>query len=503
MSAENETASNPYQKPVQAADPDPPERPGLPKKAGLARRLAGGMMMANGALVLAEAALLPAATPGTHSPIAGIGPAIIDLILGFTLLRGSSALATWAIVRAALGMTAGAALRSSEGPIVVVYTVILCASLLGLLIGEAGRVRTAIAGAALGLCLALEMVAVTGLAVGNNPLAFFYLAAAGDVEGSPVKQAEGRAAPYQLTFPNDSWYARKQASAMKDNPSADRWFVRPDKDAHVIVIAEQVPGKAMGIEAYTDAVIANMKSDVPDLVIDKREDWPAFPERGRLVHMHGKREQIAGVWFCATLTAYDRAFYLVGFAAAETMPSVEPELRSIFDSLRVPKAVLEALPPDLDPTPITAVRGAKIPYSLTAPAGWFQRKDDVVKTENASIDRWIVRPELDAHVIVVAEEVPEGVTLPIDKYSEAVLEGARKNSARFAEIRREKWAKYPAFGVRAHVSLTRGDVDLEYEYALYARENRAFQITGFTTKAGYERARADLEAALDSFVPPP
>lgn len=88
---------------------------------------------------------------------------------------------TWAILRAALGMTAGAALRSSEGPIrLVVYTVILCASIgRGLLIGEAGRVRTAIAGAALTLCLALEMVAITGLAVGHNPLAFFYLAAAG------------------------------------------------------------------------------------------------------------------------------------------------------------------------------------------------------------------------------------------------------------------------------------------------------------------------------------
>lgn len=502
MSAENEPAPNPYQKPVQAADPDPQERPGLPKKAGFARRLAGGMMMGNGVLVLLEAALLPA-TAGTHSPVLGIGPAIVDILLGFSLLRGSSTFVTWAILRAALGMTAGAALRSSEGPIVVVYTVILCASILGLLIGEAGRVRTAIAGAALGLCLALEMVAITGLAVGNNPLAFFYLAAAGDVEGSPVKQIEGRAAPYQLTFPNDKWYARKLASATKDNPAADRWFVRPDKDAHLLVIAEQVPGKAMAVEAYTDAVIANMKSDVPDLVVDKREDWPAYAERGRLVHMHGKREQIAGVWFCATLTAYDRAFYLVGFAAKENMPSVEAEIRAIFDSFRLPKAILEALPPDLDPTPITAVRGANIPYSLTAPAGWFQRKDDLLKAENALIDRWITRPELDAHVLVVAEEAPEGVTLSIDKYAEVVLDNAKKNSTRFEESHREKWAKYPADGVRAHVSLSRGGVDLEYEYALYARANRAFQITGFTTKAGYERAKADLAAAVDSFVPPP
>ncbi|MFO0588595.1 MAG: hypothetical protein U0441_13685 [Polyangiaceae bacterium] len=503
MSEPNDPAPNPYQKPVFASDPEPsPQyKPHDPKVATFAQRLGGGLMAMNGVLLLCEMALLPPQKSG--SPVSGIGPAIVDIILGLVLLRGSASVLVWAIVRAALGMTAGAALRASEGPVVVVYTVLLCASILGLLIGKADRIRTAVAGSVLGLCVAVEMVSLIGLSLGNNPLASLLMTASGDVEGSPVHEAQGRTAPYQLAFPNDRWYLRKQESAAKDNADADRWFMRPDKDAHILVIAEHVPGKTLAVDAYADAIAQNMQREVPNLSIDAREPWAPNPTHGRVLRMHGRRDNIDFTWYCVAFTAIERGYYMLAFGTQDTMRDLDAEIRSITDSFRVPKEVLDALPPDVDPTPVTTVRGQKIPYAITAPERWFLRKEDVVKAENSALDKWLIRPELDAHVFVIAEEVPAGLTLPLDKYVAVVLENAHQGTENYTEVSREKWAKFPNDGVRVHASMTRSGVDMEYEYALYAKANRAYQVTGFTTKTSYATAKADIVRAIDSFEPAP
>jgi hypothetical protein len=511
MSTEQETRPNPYARPAQATDPEPPFRvpDNRPKPAGFARRLGGAMMIANGVLFLIELALRPSEGAGTaanamSSPVFGIGPALLDILLGAILLRGSSSVATLAIVRCALGMTAGAALRAGEGPVIVVYQVVLCGSLIGLLAGEAERLRTAIAGSVMGLCLMLEMVGIAAIATGGNPLAPYLMAMSGDVESEPAQHVEGRAAAYQLSFPNKKWYARKPEAAAKDNAVADRWFVRPDRDAHILVVAEHVPGKPIGIEPYTDAIVNNLKKEASDAVILSRGPWLAYPTHGRVVTARATKGSIKLEWHYALLTAFDRAYYVVGFASQENMPSVEEEMRAIIDSFKIPDAVLHALPPDVDPAPAATVHGTTVLYSLTAPnESWHLRKADAVKAENAVIDRWLIQPELDAHVLVIAEDVAPGMTLPIDAYVKVVLDNARNKSERFQELHREPWARFPSDGVRVRVSLARGGVDLEYEYGLYSRGSHAFQVVGFTSKTGYEAVKDQLASVVDSFQPPP
>src|SRR5262249_21746497 len=160
-----------------------------------------------------------------------------------------------------------------------------------------------------------------------------------DIESSPVERAEGRAAPYQVTFPKGRWYPRKPAAAARDNPIADRWFMRPDRDAHILVVAESAPGQPLPIDAYVDAVPSNLRGTA-EVDVCSREPWPAYPDAGRLVKVRGKHDGIAFEWHYALVTAYERAFYLVGFATQETMPSVQAEIREIFDTFRVPPALL-------------------------------------------------------------------------------------------------------------------------------------------------------------------
>lgn len=497
---------NPYAEPSQATQPEPPPRAARSKRAGTAQRIAGGLMMLNGALVLLEAALAPHAAPGAVSAATatGIVPAILDIAIGIALLSGNGVLVMFAIVRTVLGMTVGTALRLQEGPGVMIYQVALCGSLLGLLVGEAGRLRMAIAGSAMGACLLLEIVGLAGLATGSNPLAVAAAVLSGDIESAPVERVTGRTAPYELSFPNRGWYERKPAVVLRDNALADRWFVRPDKDAHILVVAEAAPEAALPIEAYIDAVFEGMKQDSPTLDVRSREPWPTFGERGRLVQASDRKTGAVIERRYAFVTMFGRAYYLVGLASKETMPSVEQEMRAVFDSLKLPESVLNALPSDVDPAPITRVVGDKMAYSILAPSPrWHVRKPEIVKRDNALIDRWLTQSEMNAHVLVIAEQAENDNVILLPLYVEAILASAKKGSTRFEILSQGPWAKFPKNGARVRLSLAREGSELEYDYGLYARGPRAFQVIGFSSKNAFSGAAAELGRAIDSFEPPP
>ena len=508
MDADRPPAPNPYEKPLFAAEPAPPRAPapqGRPR-ASFAQRLAGGAMIANGVFVMLEVALSPSAsasTPG-HNPIVPGVSSLLDVGIGISLLAGSPALATFAIVRCALGLTVGIALRVAEGPFGMIAQAVLCLSLLGLLAGKAERVRTAIAASGMGLYLALYMLTLTGLATGSYPLGAVLLASQGDIETSPVERAAGVRAPYEISLSGGGWYARKPERFAKESPLVDRWFVHPKSDVHLLVVVESTPERFLPVDAYADAVIENTRRDAPSLVVASREPWPLHPERGRLVRSTATIDGAPCEWRHAFLTTHERALYLVATGRTSALRSLQAELHAIFDSLRLPPAVLDALPPDLAPGPAGKVTGALSSYSIEAPsAEWHVRKPEAYRAENPAIDLWLTRPDLDAHVIVVTEETPPDTMLPPDRYKDAVLDGMKSGSTRFEVISQEPWTKHLPDGYRVHVSLTRGEVDLEYEIGIHAQRNRGTQVQAFTSKATFATARADLVKVVESFEPPP
>lgn len=505
---------NPYARPIQA-EPERPVVPGVPEPVGPARRLAGALLIANAILVLVWAAVAPSVAPSPTLPAGtdafqmgtGVGsvlPAIIDIAIGVSLLRGSAALVPWAIVRCVGGLVLSMVIYLTQNPLAVLQQAVLTGAIIGLLAGHAGRARTAVAGSAAGLSLVLEMVGIAAQVAGSNPLASVMMSLSGDIESTPAEHVAGRDAPYDLSLPNKSWYLRKQAAVARDNPIADRWLVRPDKDAHVIVIAEQVPDKMIPIDAYTDAIITNLKSDATNVTLHARGPWPTFGDRGRLVHAAATKNGMNIEWRYALVTMYGRAYYIVGFAGREVMPSVDAEIRAIFDSFRLPDSVQDAVPADVEPAKVTRVQGSLLPYTLEPPDDrWRLRKGDVVKAENPIIDRWLTRPELGAHVLVVAEQTEPGSVVLLPAFVDNVIEAAKKGATRFEVLDRRPWARFPADGMRVRVSLTREGVDLEYDYAFHARGQRAFQIVGFSAKVVFPTVERAIAGVLDSFQPPP
>lgn len=504
-------ALNPYAKPGQSEPEAPPVRPGGPAQAGLAHRIAGGVLILNALLVLAWVGLAPATPQAGGDPFmaaGGVGsilPAIIDLAIGASLLRGSTALAPWAMLRCVGGLALSAVVYASKNPLAVVQQAVLTGAIIALLVGRAGPARTAVAGSLAGLSLILELLGIAVVAGGSNPIGSVMMALSGDIELTPVEHVTGRTAAYELTFPKGSWYRRNQAVVARDNPTADLWFVRPDRDAHVIVVAEHAPGNFIPIDAYTDAILEHLKKDSGAARITARGAWPLFGDRGRLVNAASTtKEGLSIEWRYALVTVYERAYYIVGFANRDAMPQVDAEIRSIIDSLKLPEAVQNGVPADVEPEKVTTVQGTLLPYTLTAPdAFWHLRKADVVKAENPIIDRWLTRSELGAHLLVVAEQGEPGANVQLSLYTDNVLEAARQGTSRFQVLGRTSWARFPDDGTRARVSLTRDGVDLEYDYAFHVHGNRAYQLVGFATKPSYPSVKEALSALIDSFQPAP
>ena len=152
---------------------------------------------------------------------------------------------------------------------------------------------------------------------------------------------------------------------------------------------------------------------------------------------------------------------------------------------------------------VRQIIGQKQPYQLSAPQGnWYLRKDAVAKQGNELSDRWIVRPELDAHVMIIAELV-EGAELDPDHYATAVANSLVANVG--AKIlSREPVASDPQHGRLLHVTATVDGLPIEYSYGCFAKGEQAFQVMAFSHQDQYPELAEDFKKAIESFrFPPP
>jgi hypothetical protein len=160
--------------------------------------------------------------------------------------------------------------------------------------------------------------------------------ASAEVEDAPAGEVVGVSYPYRVTAPNDRWYIRKSEAAKKDQPLADRWLTRPDRGAHVIIVAEHVPGAKLPIEAYVDEVLKSVKKGASAFDLVAREPLPADPTRGRFLHTTISREDLSFEYYYGLFTAGDRAFQIIGFTERAGFAVAAPEIRRIIDSFRLP-----------------------------------------------------------------------------------------------------------------------------------------------------------------------
>ena len=157
---------NPYAPPKSNDQPPAPETDySLTGELSKAARIAGALMIVNGILVAIEFAMTAGKSgpgaPGFRSPL----PAIIDILIGVSLVRGNPKYKTWAMVRVCLGAAVFFAISAFGGDLfTAAFTLIGCGALFALLLGNAGKARTIIASVVFGIYLLLEVIGLFSMA---------------------------------------------------------------------------------------------------------------------------------------------------------------------------------------------------------------------------------------------------------------------------------------------------------------------------------------------------
>lgn len=457
----------------------------------------------NAAIVFLSALLIPANLNPTpfSSPGATVTRGIIDIIMGIALLAGRKSVLPWALVRVVLGAVVLTALQAFTEPFLAVMQFAVSGSFLLLLIGKASTPRMALAGVLFGLYAVICLAGFRATLTGTNPIAELVQGLSGQIEREPAGVVTGLSSHYRLHTPSERWHLFKTEVARKHNALADRWLTRPDLDAHVLVIAEKMRGKRVNADALADAVLANTRRTATAFELVGREPLRTDPQHGRLLHTRTTTSGVELETLTGTVAIYEHGFQIIAFAPRKSYPQVEEELRGIVESFELPTDERPGMPEDVDPAPADRVKGLSQPYAITAPSElWHLRQDEAAKKANRLADRWLMRPDEDAHIVVIAEFVPNAV-VDVDRYADAIAKNIETHQHGTIESR-EPLETNPKFGRVLHVKVTHDGLPLEYYFGLFARGERAFQVIAFADQETFPRLSGDFMKAIETFEMP-
>jgi len=471
-------------------------------EATLGQRIAGGMMVVNALLVfvqmeVAPAALQPAAFLRPGSVVSGI----FDVVIGVLLVLNRGRLAVWALVRVVLGVVLFTLIHVSSGDTLSAGIQLgVSSALLLLLIGDAGRLRIALGGLLFGVYLLFAAAGLSTLATGYNPIGSTMLGLRGELDGAVDGEIEGLGTPYHLQIPDNGWYRRTRAKALRDNPLADLWLIQPSRDIHLLVINEHLAGAFAPIDQLTDAVVSNTRASASKYDLVSREPLSAYPEEGRLLHAQYTVQGMEFEAWTAVVTAPERGYQIFGLAPRVSFAAASDELRAMVESFRLPEGP-PPLPAGVVPGAVGRVVGVAVPYALTASGDrWYLRTDEAARADNSSADRWLIRPDRDAHVFVVVEAIEDNdVPIGADAVGATVMQMllAHNSAITFGPV--EPAARG---GVAFHATVPSPQINLEFDYRVHVTATHAFQVVGFARTEFYPAVADELRQIVDSFEPP-
>jgi hypothetical protein len=177
-----------------------------------------------------------------------------------------------------------------------------------------------------GGCLLLEAVGLVILA-GNNPLADAVARRNGETPAAGI--VRGAKFDYCLELPPKGWYLRGDDLAHKDNPLSDRWFTRPDSDAHVMIIAEKAQGP-VNQKRLENVLEDDARSRLTDLKLLPREPLP----NGAALHYTGTAQNISFEYLRGAFADGDRAFQVIAFSTTQDFAQNRDEMLQMLRSFQ-------------------------------------------------------------------------------------------------------------------------------------------------------------------------
>ncbi len=329
------------------------EHPRFPRDVGaLGPRIAGGVLVLGG-IVSAFSVSARDAAPGV-TRVAPAAAALVAILLGIWLLRGSDSARRLAVGLVAFALVGAVAAGAVTGAWAVAAIFgVLCGATLLLLLGDPGRGRITAAG----LIFAGALVAGTVGLPGVPPALRRVLVSSGTAEGDPVRGVAGPG--WSLSVPPLRWYrARNQSFDLTEagdrvgetsHAVFENRLVRTEGPAHLVVVSLRITGSP-GLDL--DAAAARLA----EAASRKLERWKlldvgTLPGRGgtRVLHATAvlERQDVEMLW-----GLYPNApmFYVVLVAAErQTFPRLRDELEGILASFHSEALPGEPAPPAAAP----------------------------------------------------------------------------------------------------------------------------------------------------------
>ncbi len=293
----------------------------------LGARIAGVVLILNALTAFYTSVVLQVALAGPSRSTS----AVVDLILGGLLVLGQRKVVQLCIVRVVLGalLFLGLSIQSGDAASAVMQLA-LSGSLLGLLLGRPGSARLGLSSV---VAAAYMLFAGFGLHLGTRARSAEALLASKDIEVIGEDGVQGVAYDYRFDAPNPLWYVRSQAITKRENAVADQWLVRPDKDAHFIIIVESFGGQAVNVADYQDAVLGNLKNAASRVEVLETGQLFENYEQSRRVRARAAVMGMSIDYTYGLVVFGDQGYQFIGFAGQGEFPSVASEFQHMFDTL--------------------------------------------------------------------------------------------------------------------------------------------------------------------------
>ncbi len=293
----------------------------------LGARIAGVVLILNALTSFYTSFVLQVSLAGPNRFVS----AVVDLILGGLLVLGQRKVVPLCIARVVLGAVFFLGMSIYSGDFAsAAMQLALSGSLLGLLWGTPGSARLGLSSA---LAAAYVLSAGFFLHMGTRVRSAEALLSSKDIEVIGEAGVQGVAYDYRFEAPSALWYVRSQEVTKRENPVADQWLVRPDKDAHFIIIVESFGEPGVDVADYQKAVLDNLKNAATRVEVLETGKLFEDYEQSRRVRARAAVMGMSIDYTYGLVVFGDQGYQFIGFAGQGEFLSVAAEFQHMFDTL--------------------------------------------------------------------------------------------------------------------------------------------------------------------------
>jgi hypothetical protein len=142
--------------------------------------------------------------------------------------------------------------------------------------------------------------------------------------------------------------------------------------------------------------------------------------------------------------------------------------------------------------------GEIFPWRIKIPnESWLPLPRNQAKRNNPQADGWLVRADVDAHIMVIAEPVGEGRALK--EFVPTVIDNAKQSATAYQLLEQKPMSVPDGEGVVIHSTGTISGFHMEFLTAVCLKNGHLFQIVAFVDTKSFASIRPQFESAIESF----